>query len=176
MVIYYSICTFWKDVDRPWVSGLDTIPLYQYLRTSCTNPASELVANKHNLLWSPVSQSDISGNFGLYNTWWICTFLIIWLRHGLPTIFANFFPWSRKVSRWRKRNCEISLSEQIWSSRPSNGYSQVDAGVNCCCQTQLVQYLGRILWSYSWKQCNHLSHNLRISAVGSIGDSFLKIQ
>lgn len=45
------------------VNGLDTHPVYQHLRTRCRNPRRNLLANKHDLFWSPVSPSDITGNF-----------------------------------------------------------------------------------------------------------------
>lgn len=45
------------------VNGLDTDPVYQHLRIRCRNPRKHLVPNKHDLNWSPVSPSDICGNF-----------------------------------------------------------------------------------------------------------------
>lgn len=45
------------------VNGLTTHPVYQHLRTRCRNPRKHLVPDKHDLYWSPVSPSDICGNF-----------------------------------------------------------------------------------------------------------------
>lgn len=45
------------------VNGLNTHPVYRHLRTRCRNPRKHLVPDKHDLYWSPVSPSDICGNF-----------------------------------------------------------------------------------------------------------------
>jgi len=45
------------------VNGLTTHPVYRHLRTRCRNPRKHLVPDKHDLYWSPVSPSDICGNF-----------------------------------------------------------------------------------------------------------------
>jgi len=45
------------------VNGMNTHPVFQHLRNACTSPRSGISDTKDDILWSPVTQSDISWNF-----------------------------------------------------------------------------------------------------------------
>lgn len=45
------------------VNGWNAHPVFQHLRRSCTSPRSDLSDTKDDIIWSPVTQSDLSWNF-----------------------------------------------------------------------------------------------------------------
>lgn len=57
---YFANFELFSKVD---VNGHNSHPVFQYLRGACTSPRSDLSDMKDDIVWSPVTQSDISWNF-----------------------------------------------------------------------------------------------------------------
>ena len=45
------------------VNGKGTHPVFQFMRYRCTNPRTDISDSNADVIWSPVSQSDLSWNF-----------------------------------------------------------------------------------------------------------------